>query len=61
VPKAEDEITPDGLRDHLGKLVPDYMIPSRWRAWDELPKNAAGRIDRLRLKETWTRDGIDPA
>ncbi|HEX4299538.1 MAG TPA: AMP-binding protein [Gammaproteobacteria bacterium] len=61
VPKADDEITPDGLRDHLGKLVPDYMIPSRWRAWDELPKNAAGRIDRLRLKETWTRDGIDPA
>ncbi|MFI4967240.1 MAG: AMP-binding protein [Gammaproteobacteria bacterium] len=61
VPKAEGEVTPDGLRDHLGKLVPDYMIPSRWRAWDELPKNAAGRIDRQRLKETWTRDGIDPA
>jgi amino acid adenylation domain-containing protein len=61
VPKAEDAITPDGLRDHLGKLVPHYMIPSRWRAWDELPKNAAGRIDRQRLKETWTRDGIDPA
>jgi len=61
VPKTEEEITPDGLRAHLGRLVPEYMIPSRWRAWDELPKNAAGRIDRQRLKETWTRDGIDSA
>ncbi|HEY1771787.1 MAG TPA: AMP-binding protein [Gammaproteobacteria bacterium] len=61
VPNSGGEITPDGLRDHLGKLVPDYMIPSRWRAWDELPKNAAGRIDRQRVKETWTRDGLDPA
>ena len=61
VPEAERDITPDGLRDHLGTLVPDYMIPSRWRAWEELPKNAAGRIDRQRVKETWTRDGLDPA
>lgn len=61
VPKSEADVTPDGLRDHLDKLVPHHMIPSRWRAWDELPKNTAGRIDRQRVKENWTRDGIDPA
>jgi non-ribosomal peptide synthetase component F len=61
VPRSDDDVTPDGLRDHLGKTLPEYMIPSRWRAWEELPKNSAGRIDRHRLKEIWTRDGIDTA
>jgi acyl-coenzyme A synthetase/AMP-(fatty) acid ligase len=61
VPKSEADVTPDGLRDHLDKLVPHHLIPSRWRAWDELPKNAAGRIDRQRVKENWTRNGLDSA
>lgn len=47
-------ITPAELRDELTRWLPGYMIPSRFRALGELPKNATGKIDRKRLRETWT-------
>ena len=39
------------LREHLKKTVPSYMFPARWVAYDVLPKNPNGKIDRPRLKE----------
>jgi amino acid adenylation domain-containing protein len=39
------------LRRELEKALPRYMIPSRWMAFAELPKNANGKIDRRRLQE----------
>ncbi|MGH8311844.1 MAG: amino acid adenylation domain-containing protein [Gammaproteobacteria bacterium] len=44
---------PANLRRGLGRLLPDYMIPSQWKAFEALPKNAAGKLDRRRIKETW--------
>ena len=32
-------------------LVPGYMLPSRWRQLEALPKNANGKIDRPKLRE----------
>jgi amino acid adenylation domain-containing protein len=51
VARAGDNISPNNLREHLKKLVPNYMFPARWTAYDALPKNANGKIDRPRLKE----------
>jgi amino acid adenylation domain-containing protein len=51
VSRGGDQVTPNHLRDHLGKLVPGYMFPVRWMSYTVLPKNANGKIDRPRLKE----------
>jgi amino acid adenylation domain-containing protein len=47
----EQETTPNHLREHLKKFVPSYMFPVRWMAYDALPKNGNGKIDRLRLRD----------
>jgi amino acid adenylation domain-containing protein len=39
------------LRSRLSQIVPSYMVPSRWLAFDELPKNSNGKIDRPKLRE----------
>lgn len=39
------------LRQALGQALPSYMLPSRWLALDELPKNVNGKIDRRLLRE----------
>ena len=46
------------LRRELSRLVPAYMLPTRWRAFDRFPKNASGKIDRRRLKEVF-EEGFD--
>ena len=53
VPDDEPAITAAELRTELGRWLPAYMIPSRWRTHGELPKNATGKIDRKRLRELW--------
>lgn len=42
------------LRQNLAKLVPGYMLPSRWQRLEVLPKNANGKIDRPRLREMFS-------
>jgi amino acid adenylation domain-containing protein len=37
------------IRERLAEFLPSYMIPTRWRIGDELPKNGNGKIDRQRL------------
>lgn len=56
VPLDGAQISPLKLRNELSALLPDYMIPSEWKAYSELPKNATGKIDRRRLSESWHRD-----
>lgn len=48
---AEGEVTTARLRMKLKKVLPGYMLPWHWMAFDELPKNANGKIDRRRIKE----------
>ena len=50
VVRPGEETTLGELREHLKKLVPNYMMPARWTAYQALPKNANGKIDRPRLK-----------
>lgn len=59
VPSADSDVTPVKLRTELGKILPNYMVPSHWMAFSELPKNANGKIDRPRLKEALQHRGSD--
>ena len=44
-------VTPRAIRAGLKPLLPSYMIPVVWQAYDVLPKNANGKIDRKKLSE----------
>jgi amino acid adenylation domain-containing protein len=59
VPAADTEVTPIRLRTELGKVLPNYMVPSHWMAFSELPKNSNGKIDRCRLKEALRQYAVD--
>jgi amino acid adenylation domain-containing protein len=51
-PQSGAQVTPNILREELSKLLPNYMMPSKWMAFDkQLPKNANGKIDRPKLRE----------
>jgi amino acid adenylation domain-containing protein len=46
-------VTPVSLRKALTESLPSYMLPSRWRTHDALPKNQNGKIDRRALREAF--------
>lgn len=37
------------VRSFAASILPDYMVPTRYRFIDELPRNSSRKIDRLRL------------
>lgn len=39
------------LREELSSELPHYMVPGKYIAMDEMPRNTNGKIDRLLLKE----------
>ena len=49
-PLPDAEVTPARLRDRLHALLPAYMLPTHWKAFEFLPKNANGKIDRPALR-----------
>jgi amino acid adenylation domain-containing protein len=51
VPVPGAPVTPAGLSKELGRLVPSYMLPARWLAFDRLPLNGSGKTDRPKLRE----------
>jgi acyl-coenzyme A synthetase/AMP-(fatty) acid ligase len=53
---SEVAITPAELRNALAKLLPAPMLPTRWMAYQRLPRNANGKFDRRQLQEAFTRD-----
>jgi acyl-coenzyme A synthetase/AMP-(fatty) acid ligase len=59
--RADPEATPPRLRSALMRSLPSYMLPSRWLAFDALPKNANGKIDRPALRESFDREGTSAA
>jgi amino acid adenylation domain-containing protein len=46
---AGSSVTPLGLKQALTRSLPSYMLPARWLAFDRLPHNASGKVDRPRL------------
>jgi amino acid adenylation domain-containing protein len=44
-------VGPPALRQGLADLLPSYMLPSRWLAFDALPENQNGKVDRPALHE----------
>lgn len=51
VPAGATEVTPIYLRQALSKTLPAYMMPTKWLAYDLLPKNGNGKVDRPLLRE----------
>jgi amino acid adenylation domain-containing protein len=51
VPSTGGNLSAAALRSILGRSLPGYMLPLRWRAYEALPKNSSGKIDRRILKE----------
>ena len=51
VSDAECDPSPVGLRDFLGGLLPEYMIPTAFVRLAALPLTAHGKIDRAALPE----------
>ncbi len=51
VPMAEEDVSPRTIRTSLSKLVPPYMLPTKWLEFEHLPKNSNGKVDKNRLKE----------
>jgi acyl-coenzyme A synthetase/AMP-(fatty) acid ligase len=56
VPRPGGEVAPAVLRQRLAKVLPGYMLPSRWKQLDRLPLNQNGKTDRPALRELW----LDP-
>ncbi|MGH7529183.1 MAG: amino acid adenylation domain-containing protein [Gemmatimonadales bacterium] len=54
VPRPGATVTPAAVRRELAKLLPAPMLPSRWMAFERLPRNANGKVDQRVLKEAWT-------
>jgi acyl-CoA synthetase (AMP-forming)/AMP-acid ligase II len=50
-PEDSSVTTSAAVRTALRKVLPSYMVPSRWLVLPALPTNANGKIDRRRLRE----------
>lgn len=51
---------PEVLRGELRRLLPAYMLPTRWIRCEQLPRNASGKLDRKRVK-TLFEEGLTEA
>jgi len=61
VPPDPTTVTPAALRAALAAALPPYMVPSRWRMLDALPKTSNGKIDRRPLQELFAAEGVEAA
>jgi amino acid adenylation domain-containing protein len=58
VPMPGRAVTLAALRASLAKLIPGYMMPARWSAYEALPRNANGKIDRPQLKQAFSETDV---
>jgi amino acid adenylation domain-containing protein len=47
------EMSKSEIRNRLSKVLPPYMLPSRWVRFMQLPKNASGKIDRPEIAKAF--------
>ena len=55
------EVTAAAMRKKLTGALPGYMLPSKWMEFEQLPKNANGKIDRPRLRDHFLSGATQPA
>jgi acyl-CoA synthetase (AMP-forming)/AMP-acid ligase II len=60
VPRRGTAFDEQAARRHLAERVPDYAVPETFLVVDELPRNAAGKLDRPRLRAEAARLGEEP-
>jgi non-ribosomal peptide synthetase component E (peptide arylation enzyme) len=48
---CKSDLDIDGLKRHLKKHLPDYMIPNRFEKLTEMPLTPSGKADRKALPE----------
>jgi len=51
VPATDAKGSVAAQKERLATLLPDYMIPVRWKAVEQLPLNDRGKIDRRKVRE----------
>jgi acyl-coenzyme A synthetase/AMP-(fatty) acid ligase len=49
--EAPNDIPSTEFRKRIGRILPKYMIPSKYIRMDKLPMNPNGKIDRLKLNK----------
>jgi amino acid adenylation domain-containing protein len=59
VPADGSEVSSLVLRKSLARVLPQYMIPSQYRVFEKLPKNASGKIDRPKLRDEFRQQKHD--
>jgi len=56
VPRPAVAVTPARIRKELANVLPAPMLPSRWIAFERLPRNANGKFDRRQLQEAFANN-----
>jgi len=46
----------EGVRQQLRKLLPPYMLPSRWQVMTSLPKKSTARLTGETLRELFSAE-----
>ncbi len=59
--KAENEISPETASKRLEAYLPGYMIPQHYKRITEIPLNANGKVDKLRLPDPDDSDAAEIA
>ncbi|MHA2787676.1 acyl-CoA synthetase [Corynebacterium sp. S7] len=50
-PVAGVDVTLESIRDHCGKHLARYKLPRKVMLVDEIPRNSAGKLDKLKIRE----------
>lgn len=61
VPADGAGVSPQELRREVARLLPNYMIPTRWLALERMPRNQNEKVDRRQLKEAFQEELVTAA
>jgi amino acid adenylation domain-containing protein len=57
VPADTGELSVTGIREHLSRSLPDYMIPAQYISLEKMPRTVNGKVDRRALLTYGTEMG----